>query len=551
MNNFFNQHNEIVSEALLGLVKSNADSGFEVLDGLPHIKCAIASDRDSSKVAVLSGGGAGHEPAHAGYVGKGMLTGAISGEIFASPSVDAVLAAILHVTGEAGCLLIVKNYTGDRLNFGLAAERAKNLGLHVEMIIVGDDISIPDSKQPRGIAGTLFIHKMAGYYSEQGFSLTEMKERLDSISNTISSIGVAYSSCHLPGQDLESQSTENAAELGLGIHGEAGVEVFEPVNSKATVDMVVSRLKLTLAGDEKLAVLINNLGAASNLEMSVIMNDLLSSEIADNIELVFGPQTYMTALDMHGFSLSIVPLTDDVRAGLKAPTTVKSWRPYSTVSNPVMVPLNSALAQSNFNSSHDALTDELVQQVCGLLIDQESHLNDLDAKVGDGDTGTTFGNGAKAVLSKLQSDGLPMQNIDELFLTIGHQLSTAMGGSSGVLLSIFFTAAGNSYKDDPNIANALQLGLDTVSKYGGAKLGDRTMLDAAIPAIQSMVNGADIKTAAEEAVKGAEATADILNAKAGRSSYLRSESLVGVKDPGAVAVAMMFEKMAKVAANNG
>ncbi len=549
MNNFFNQHNEIVSEALLGLVKASADSGFEMLDGLPHIKCAIASDRDSSKVAVLSGGGAGHEPAHAGYVGKGMLTGAISGEIFASPSVDAVLAAILHVASEAGCLLIVKNYTGDRLNFGLAAERAKNLGFNVEMVIVGDDISIPDSKQPRGIAGTLFIHKMAGYYSEQGLSLSEMKQRLDNISNTISSIGVAYSSCHLPGQELDSQEKENTAELGLGIHGEAGVEVFDPQNAKATVDMVVSRLKQTLSGDEKLAVLINNLGAASNLEMSVVMNDLLSSEIADNIELVFGPQTYMTALDMHGFSLSIVPLTEDIRSGLKAPTAVKSWRPYSTVSNPEMVPLNDALAQNDFSSSHDALTDDLVQQVCALLIDQEGHLNDLDAKVGDGDTGTTFANGAKAVLSKLQGDGLPMRKIDELFLTIGNQLSTAMGGSSGVLLSIFFTAAGNAYKEGSNVASSLQLGLDTVSKYGGAKLGDRTMLDAAIPAIQSMVNGADIKAAAEEAVKGADATADILNAKAGRSSYLRAESLVGVKDPGAVAVAMIFEKMANVAAN--
>ncbi|MEH6454223.1 MAG: dihydroxyacetone kinase subunit DhaK, partial [Psychromonas sp.] len=127
----------------------------------------IRKDWDKSKVAIISGGGSGHEPAHAGFVGEGMLTAAVCGDVFASPSVEAVLNAIIHVTGEAGCLLIVKNYTGDRLNFGLAAEKAKKLGHKVEMVIVNDDISIENSKKPRGIAGTVFVHKVAGYYAQQ------------------------------------------------------------------------------------------------------------------------------------------------------------------------------------------------------------------------------------------------------------------------------------------------------------------------------------------------------------------------------------------------
>jgi len=125
-------------------------------------------DWDKSRVAVISGGGSGHEPAHAGFVGKGMLTAAVCGDLFASPSVDAVLNAIVAVTGDRGCLLIVKNYTGDRLNFGLAAEKAKRYGLKVEMVIVADDIALPDNKQPRGIAGTALVHKIAGYAAEQG-----------------------------------------------------------------------------------------------------------------------------------------------------------------------------------------------------------------------------------------------------------------------------------------------------------------------------------------------------------------------------------------------
>ncbi len=544
MNNFYNEHNEIVSEALLGLVRGNADSGLEVLDGLPHIKCVIDSNRDASKVAVLSGGGAGHEPAHAGYVGRGMLTGAISGEIFASPSVDAVLAAILHVTGEAGCLLIVKNYTGDRLNFGLAAERAKNQGLKVEMIVVGDDISIEGSTQPRGIAGTLFVHKMAGYYSEKGLELDEVKRRLQDVSQSIRSIGVAYSGCDLPAQKVP--DTTNFAELGLGIHGEPGVEVFSPTSSKQTVGRVIERLKPYLKSADKVALLLNNLGAATNLEMSVVMHDLLTSELAGNIELVLGPQTYMTALNMHGFSVSVVTLNDEIRAGLMAATNVKSWRPCSIVAEPKLVPLDVSLKQSSFANSHEPLINDLILKVCQLLVEQEGTLNELDAKVGDGDTGSTFANGAKAILQKLKEDGLPMHNLDELFLTIGNQLSTAMGGSSGVLLSIFFTAAGNAYRTSQNIAESLQMGLTTVTEYGGAKLGDRTMLDAAIPAVESLLGGADIEQASICADKGAGATADILTAKAGRSSYLRSDSLAGTKDPGAVAVAMIFARIASV-----
>src|SRR6056297_2248576 len=169
MKQFINLKENIVAEAVDGVV---AASGGRLarLDGYPHIKVVVRTDWDRSKVAVISGGGSGHEPSHAGFVGRGMLTAAVCGDVFASPSVDAVLAGILAVTGEAGCLLIVKNYTGDRLNFGLAAERARAFGLKVNMVIVDDDIALPDLPQPRGVAGTLFVHKIAGAMAESGAS---------------------------------------------------------------------------------------------------------------------------------------------------------------------------------------------------------------------------------------------------------------------------------------------------------------------------------------------------------------------------------------------
>ena len=179
MNRFFNQLENVVTEAIDGTLRLAGAKNIARANGFPHKKFVARTDRDKSKVAIISGGGAGHEPAHIGFVGKGMLTAAVSGEVFASPSTEAVLACIMHVTEEAGCLLIVTNYTGDRLNFGLAAERAKKLGKKVEMVIVADDIALPDAPQPRGIAGTLFVHKIAGYWSEAGATLEEIKLKIN------------------------------------------------------------------------------------------------------------------------------------------------------------------------------------------------------------------------------------------------------------------------------------------------------------------------------------------------------------------------------------
>ena len=170
MSQFINAKETLVTEAIDGMLR-HAGGRLARLDGYPHIKVVVRNDWDRSRVALVSGGGSGHEPSHAGFVGQGMLTAAVCGEVFASPSVDAVLAGILAVTGKAGCLLIVKNYTGDRLNFGLAAERARAQGLSVRMVIVDDDVALPDLPQPRGVAGALFVHKIAGALAEAGADL--------------------------------------------------------------------------------------------------------------------------------------------------------------------------------------------------------------------------------------------------------------------------------------------------------------------------------------------------------------------------------------------
>ena len=180
---FFNQRASLVNDVIEGTIIASPWNNLARLESDPAIRVVVRRDLNKNNVAVISGGGSGHEPAHVGFIGKGMLTAAVCGDLFASPSVDAVLTAIQAVTGEAGCLLIVKNYTGDRLNFGLAAEKAKRYGLKVEMAIVADDIALPDNKQPRGIAGTALVHEAGETMAEIVSAVTQVTDIMGEIAS--------------------------------------------------------------------------------------------------------------------------------------------------------------------------------------------------------------------------------------------------------------------------------------------------------------------------------------------------------------------------------
>lgn len=538
MKHFFNRRETIVTEALDGLLQTAPAGMLARLDTYPDIKVVLRADWDKSKVAVISGGGAGHEPSHAGFVGKGMLTAAVSGEIFASPSVDAVLTAIRAVTGPKGCLLIVKNYTGDRLNFGLAAEKARAEGFDVELVIVADDIALPEIVQPRGVAGTLFVHKIAGYHSEQGADLQSVAAAASMAARDIASLGVSFSSCSIPGQAYEERLGEAEGELGLGIHGEPGVEKIALQQTATIVATMSERLSATLPPGGDYAVLINNLGAVPPLEMLLIANTVLASSLKERVKLVIGPAAMMTALNMNGFSLSLIRLDPTREAALLAGVAPHAWVPATVRHEPILVAAPIAEASQTVVASRDAATERYVTAICEHLISLETELNRLDAKAGDGDTGSTVATGARSVLAQMSA--LPLADVPATLAAIGSILSTSMGGSSGVLLSIFFTAASKAMSESGDIAAALAAGLDRLTFYGGAKQGDRTMVDSLGPAVAAMARSG-VKAAAHAAREGAEATKTITRARAGRASYIAERNLEGVADPGAVAVAGAFE----------
>lgn len=537
MTQFINEKENTVTEALDGLIRASGGQ-LARLNGYPHIRVVVRADWDKSRVALVSGGGSGHEPAHAGFVGKGMLTAAVCGDVFASPSVDAVLAGILAVTGPAGCLLIVKNYTGDRLNFGLAAERARAFGHKVRMVVVNDDIALPDLPQARGVAGTLFVHKITGALAEQGADLDTLARAAERVIGATHSIGMSLDTCTVPGSPKEHRIPAGMVELGLGIHGEAGVEQIAYDGARNAIVAVADKLAAVMENKPHV-VLLNNLGGASTLEMSVLANELLSSSIARNLKLIVGPAPLMTSLDMRGFSVSVYPFNHEDEALLAAPCAPSAWPGCKAIKNVITRELPDGLVPIQPIPSWHQPTADFLTQWCQVLIDSEADLNALDAKSGDGDTGSTLAGAARALLSAL--DRMPLADHTQLYRAIGQELSQTMGGSAGVLLAIFFTAAGDAASSGLPMVAALKEGLRRMQQIGGAQLGDRTMVDALKPALDALDES--FAAAATAARNGAIHTSTIVKAKAGRASYINAEQLQGHVDPGAEAVARLFEDL--------
>ena len=540
MSQFINRREGIVTEALDGLVRTSGGR-LARLDGYPHVRVIVRTDWHRDRVALVSGGGSGHEPSHAGFVGRGLLSAAVCGDVFASPSVDAVLAGILAVTGEAGCLLIVKNYTGDRLNFGLAAERARALGRKVAMVIVDDDIALPDLPQARGLAGTLFVHKIAGAAAEGGADLETVAALAQRVIDGTRSIGMSLDTCTVPGSPKEVRIPPGKAELGLGIHGEPGVDQIDFSDAKGAIDRVAEKLAATMT-EEPHVLLLNNLGGTSALEMAVLTHELTQSALADRIGHVVGPAAMMTSLDMQGFSLSVLPATEAFLEGLRAPVDVAAW-PGITALEPLnVVPMPADIAPRAAPASENALARRILTTACATLIAAKADLNALDAKSGDGDTGSTLAGAAAALLAGL--DALPLADAPALYRSIAQTLSQSMGGSSGVLLAIFFSAAGEAAAAGAGTTAALRAGLARMQEIGGARPGDRTMVDALSPSLEALDRS--LAAAAAAARSGADLTATMHRARSGRASYVGAAQLAGHADPGAEAVARLFEALSAV-----
>ncbi|MBO1198826.1 dihydroxyacetone kinase subunit DhaK [Staphylococcus simiae] len=299
------------------LIKQKETFLTDMLDGLliTHPELTVIADtvvvkkeKKTSGVAIVSGGGSGHEPAHAGYVAQGMLDAAVCGEVFTSPTPDKILEAIKYVNNDAGVLLVVKNYAGDVMNFEMAQEMADMEGINVEMVIVKDDIAVSNEEQRRGVAGTVLVHKYAGYLAEQGNTLEAIKEQLEVFIPTIKSLGMAISPPLVPttgkyGFDIE----DDQMEIGVGIHGEKGLHRTKMQDIESITQTLVSELLKEIKAND-IIVMVNGMGGTPLSELNIatkFINNYLKGKDKAVAKWLVGD--YMTSLDMQGFSITIVP----------------------------------------------------------------------------------------------------------------------------------------------------------------------------------------------------------------------------------------------------
>ncbi|MFW5737115.1 MAG: dihydroxyacetone kinase subunit DhaK [Halanaerobium sp.] len=320
-----NDPEQVVEEMVEGIVMAAPDK----LSKLDNYNVVVRKGSPNEKVALVSGGGSGHEPTHAGFVGEGMLDGAVSGDVFTSPTPDAVFEAIKAVDGGKGVLLVVKNYTGDVMNFEMAAEMAEAEDIEVDHVVVNDDVAVEDSLYTtgrRGVAGTIFVHKIAGAKAEAGAELSEVKKVAEKVIANVKTKGMALYPCRVPAADESTFSLEeDEIELGIGIHGEPGTERTDLMKADDIVDELLTSVieDLPYEDGDEVALMVNGMGGTPLMELFLAnrrANQLLAEKGIKIYKTFVGE--YMTSLEMAGVSLTLLKLDDELKELLDAPTEI-------------------------------------------------------------------------------------------------------------------------------------------------------------------------------------------------------------------------------------
>ena len=328
MKKLINKVDDVERELIEGLAKAAPKKLRKLDEG----NIIVRTPKKEGKVALVSGGGSGHEPAHGGYVGEGMLDCAVAGSVFTSPTPDQIYEGIKAVATEAGVLAIVKNYTGDVLNFEMAIDMAKEEGVHADYVIVNDDVAVKDSLYTtgrRGVAGTIFVHKIAGARAEEGASLAEVKACAEHVIKNVRSMGMAIAPCTVPAAGKHGFTlADDEIEIGIGIHGEPGTSREKMLSANEAAKRLLDTIlaDLDYSGRE-VAVLVNGMGATPLMELYII-NDFVQDYMKEKGVKVYDTMVgnYMTAIEMAGFSLSLLRLDEDMKRLYDAKADTLAWK---------------------------------------------------------------------------------------------------------------------------------------------------------------------------------------------------------------------------------
>ncbi|KAK0390124.1 hypothetical protein NLU13_3697 [Sarocladium strictum] len=568
----FNSPDGLVNKALRGLISYNPSLSLDEAN-----RVIYDTTHDRSKVSIISGGGSGHEPAWAGYVGENMLAAAVQGDIFASPSTKQIVAGVEAVPSDKGTILVITNYTGDCLHFGLASEKANASGHSCRVIICGDDVSVGKKGSlvgRRGLAGQIGVLKVMGAASAAGGSLDDVYDLGVAFSQQIVSIAATLDHCHVPGRTEHGMLEADEIELGTGPHNEPGYQKLTPAPSAA--ELVQSILKHCLdesdpirgyvhfaPGDETM-LLVSNFGGMSNLELYALVDEVLEQLACDwkiePVRVVFG--CIETSLNAPAFSVSVVNITAAAKNCKYSVEQIKEFYDLRTATNwesmagsqgrrraraeQIAAPPkeeHKVVDDSKDLKVDPAVLEKMLRQACTTLAAAEPDLTKWDTVMGDGDCGETLKTGATCMLAALDGGLAQSGSVAKVFHELEEIVEGKMGGTLGGILGIFFVAVRSalekniesSASKDPVAlwGMSLKSALESLRRYTPAQVGDRTVMDTLIPFADGM-SGGDFAAGVKAAVDGAEATKS-MKPRLGRATYVGagSEGKELPPDPGA------------------
>ncbi|PYH93689.1 dihydroxyacetone kinase [Aspergillus ellipticus CBS 707.79] len=583
---FFADPTHLVQTALHSLTLTNPSLAYDPENKIIFRRPDAAT---KSKVAIVSGGGSGHEPAFAGLVGKGFLDASAAGTIFASPSAEQIRKAVMDcIDHEKGVLIIPMNYTGDVLNFGMATEKARAAGIKTEFFAINDDVGVGKKKGGkvgrRGIGGGILILKIVSALAEAGGSLEDVYRTAQLANKNIVSLGSSLEHVHIPGRAAPTDTIPHGeVEVGMGIHNEPGshrvkftlVDLVQTMLLQLLDHNDPDRAWITRKPDDDFVLLINNLGGVSTLELSGITDEVYRQLDQDYnvrpIRVIQG--TFLTSLNGLGFSISLLKLVDsglgsgksfvellDAPAeavGWSAPIRTETWNKHKSDA-PVQLKKTKLPEENPSNVKLDPI---VLKKVLGTALNRviaaEPEITHYDTIVGDGDCGVGLKRGAEAVLTLLED---PSSKITDDAVNavnrIVNVVENTMDGTSGAIYAIFLNALAHGLRGQDKgtatpataevWASALSYSLSALSKYTPAQPGDRTMLDALVPFCTQLQRAKDIHIAAKAAQEGTDSTKG-MKASLGRSVYVGGEDQwVGkIPDPGAHGLSVLLNGLAE------
>ncbi|MCM3194815.1 dihydroxyacetone kinase subunit DhaK [Priestia megaterium] len=582
MKKIINKPEDVVLQMCKGMVLAHPE-----LNLIEKYKVIKKDQINKSKVSIISGGGSGHEPAHAGYVGKGMLDAAVCGDVFASPSQIQIYQAIKETASDKGTLLVIKNYSGDMMNFKNAAYLAEEDGIQVDYVKVDDDIAVQDSLYTvgrRGVAGTVLVHKIAGAAAERGYDLPKVKEAAENATANVKSIGFGLTSCTVPAKGTPTfEIAEDEMEFGVGIHGEPGIRREKIISADELAERTVTSLLKEVGiedGDGEVAVLINGFGSTPLQELYLLNHSVIRELSRRNVTIARTfVGNYMTAIDMAGASISIMKLDEHLKSLLSEECDTPALKikgevpavTYDEIIGTAEAPKVSYEVQTD--KEYSVVTENrltlnniifMVDQMSECIIRNEIPFCELDSHAGDGDFGMSVAKGFKQLKAEwheiLENKSNDIGNFLEACSIV---IMEHCGGASGPIWGSAFRAAGKNAESKTELtltefAEMIQASVKGIQATGersfgrGAVVGDKTLIDALIPyadtLTSSAVEGESLKyalvKAAEAAVEGAKSTEQIV-ARMGRAGTVGERSL-GYPDAGAHGLGVIFTEVAQV-----